>query len=132
MVTHTKLEVLKFQNLKTLKNSETLLRSLEFVIHQNLEHDVITVSNLVENWSSSTQISYSCRDVATGVVQICSKEGWVRVIWINDKIITSIKPKGRKQYICCHLQYQILKVQNRINHDEYWYQEKTVYSGISM
>ena len=49
MVTHTKLEILKFQNLKTLKNRETLLRSLEFMIHQNLEHDATTVLNLVRN-----------------------------------------------------------------------------------
>ena len=48
MVTHSKLEILKFQNLKTLKNPETL-RSLEFVIHQNLEHDAMTISNLVRN-----------------------------------------------------------------------------------
>ena len=32
------------------------------------------------------------------------------------KIITFIIPKGRKQYIRCFLQYQILK---RMNHDEY-------------
>ena len=41
---------MKFQNLETsLKNPEILLRSLEFMIHQNLEHDAITVSNLVRN-----------------------------------------------------------------------------------
>ena len=77
-----------------MKNSETLLRSLEFVIH--LEHDVITVSNLVENWSTSTQISYSCRDVAIGVVQICSNECWVRVIWINDKNNNVYKTKRKE------------------------------------
>ena len=45
MVHTPKLEVLKFQNLKktSLKNPEILLRSLEFVIHQNLEHDVISL-----------------------------------------------------------------------------------------
>ena len=37
------------------------------------------------------------------------------------KIMTFIKPKGRKQYICCFLRYQILKAQKCINHDEYWY-----------
>ena len=35
------------------------------------------------------------------------------------KIITFLKPKGRKQYICCFLQYQILKAKKHINHDEY-------------
>ena len=51
MVKHKKaLEVLKFQNLKTsLKNPETLLRSPQFVIHQNLQHHAITVSNLIRN-----------------------------------------------------------------------------------
>ena len=39
---------------------------------------------------------------------------------LTTKIITFIKPKGRKQYTCCLLQYQILKAQKRINHDEYW------------
>ena len=63
----------EIQNSKTLKNPKTLLRSLEFVIHQNLEHDAITVSNLVRNWNILIQISYSCRNVANlGVLQICS------------------------------------------------------------
>ena len=47
MVTHTKARSFKISKLKTLKNPETLLRSLEFAIHQNLEYNVITVSNLV-------------------------------------------------------------------------------------
>ena len=34
------------------------------------------------------------------------------------KIIMFIKPKGRKQYICCFLQNQILKAQKRINHEK--------------
>ena len=38
MVTHKKLKVLRFHNLKTLKNSENLPRSLKFVIHHNLDH----------------------------------------------------------------------------------------------
>ena len=65
MVKHKKaLEVLKFQNLKTsLKNPETLLRSPQFVIHQNLQHHAITVSNLIRNWSISTQISCPCQNV---------------------------------------------------------------------
>ena len=33
-------------------------------IRVNLEHDAITVLNLVRNWSISTQISYSCRNLA--------------------------------------------------------------------
>ena len=40
------------------------------------------------------------------------------------KIITFIKPKGMKQYICCFLQHQILKVLKRINHVEYCYHVK--------
>ena len=55
---------MRFKNLKTLKNSESLLRSLKFVINQNLEHGAITVSNLIRNRSIATQISYSCRSVA--------------------------------------------------------------------
>ena len=38
------------------------------------------------------------------------------------RITTSIKPKGRKQCTCCSSQHQILKTQERINHDEYCYQ----------
>ena len=34
-------------------------------------------------------------------------------------MITFIKPKGRKQYMCCFLRYQILRGQNVINYDEY-------------
>ena len=45
-----KLKVLKFQNLKTsLKNPQTLLRSLEFVINQNLKYNAITVLNLARS-----------------------------------------------------------------------------------
>ena len=47
MVMHTKASSFEISKLKNFKNSETLLRSLEFVIHQNLEHDTITVTNLV-------------------------------------------------------------------------------------
>ena len=35
-----------------------------------------------------------------------------------------MKSKGRKQYISCSLQYQILKTQKGINHDEYYYHVK--------
>ena len=38
---------------------------------------------------------------------------------ILNKIITFIKPKGGKQYICCFLQYQILKAQEHINDGEW-------------
>ena len=40
------------------------------------------------------------------------------------KIITFLKPKGRKQYICCFLQYQILKAKKHVNHDDYCYHVK--------
>ena len=43
---------------------------------------------------------------------------------LMTKTVTLIKPKGRKQCICCFLQYQILTVQKHINHDEYWYHVK--------
>ena len=33
------------------------------------------------------------------------------------KIIPLVKPNGRKQYICCFLQYQVLKARKRINLD---------------
>ena len=35
-----------------------------------------------------------------------------------------MKPKGRKQYVYCFLQYQILKAPKRINQDEYCYHVK--------
>ena len=35
-----------------------------------------------------------------------------------------MKPKGRKEYVYCFLQYQILKAQKRINQDEYCYHVK--------
>ena len=38
--------------------------SLKFVIQINLEHDTIAVWNVARSWSISTQISYSCREVA--------------------------------------------------------------------
>ena len=40
---HTKAGNFEISKLKTLNIPETLLGSLEFVIHQNLEHDAITV-----------------------------------------------------------------------------------------
>ena len=43
---------------------------------------------------------------------------------LMTRTVTFIKPKGRKKYICCFLQYQILKVQKHINHDKYWYHVK--------
>ena len=61
IVTHTKARSFEISK---LKNLESLLRSLEFVIQRNLEYDAITVANLVRNWSISTHISYSCRNVA--------------------------------------------------------------------
>ena len=39
-------------------------------------------------------------------------------------MITSRKPKGRKQYICCFLWYQIINAQKHINYDERWYRVK--------
>ena len=50
------------------------------------------------------------------------------VTWGNGVLGIStpmfIKPKGRKQYICYFLQYQILKAQKLINHYEYSYHVK--------
>ena len=39
-------------------------------------------------------------------------------------MITSRKPKGRKQYICCFLWYQIINAQKHINYDVHWYHVK--------
>ena len=47
MVKTQSFEISKLKNL--FENLETLLRSLDFVIHQNLQHDAITVSNLARN-----------------------------------------------------------------------------------
>ena len=50
MVTYTKARSFEISKLKNLlENPETLLRSTDFVIHQNLQHDAITVSNLFQN-----------------------------------------------------------------------------------
>ena len=43
---------------------------------------------------------------------------------LRSKVITFVKSEGRKQYLCSFLQYQILKAQKRINHDEYCYHVK--------
>ena len=108
MVTHTKARSFEISKVKNfLENPETFLISLEFGIHHNLQHDAITVLNMVRNWSISTQISYSCPNNG-----------------LKIKIIAFIKPTGRKQYICCFLQCQILKVQKYINPDEYCYHVK--------
>ena len=65
MATHTKARSFETSKLKNLlENPETLLRSLDFVIHQNLQDNAITVSNLVRNLSISTQINCSCQNVA--------------------------------------------------------------------
>ena len=39
---------------------QALLWSLEFVIPQNLKHNTISISNLAQSWSISTQPSCSC------------------------------------------------------------------------
>ena len=81
----------KFQNLKTLKNPETLLRSLKFVIHQNLESDAIKISKLVRNWSVSTQMTYSNRNVAkTRIDNVIFGPYFTRVFPKDQKI--SSKP----------------------------------------
>ena len=113
MVTHTKARSFKISKLKTLKNPETLLRSLKFVIHQNLEYNVITVSNLVWIEVSQPRLANSVVTQRTGVLQICSNECWTRARWINDKNMEFIK-----------LKFQIVKAQKRTNHDKYWYQVK--------
>ena len=42
MVRHTKVQSFEISKLKkSLKNSETLLRSTEFLIHQNVDHNDI-------------------------------------------------------------------------------------------
>ena len=63
MVTHTEartFKISKFENLLEKPwNPPGITR-----ICENLEHDAITVSDLVRNWSISTQISYSWCNLA--------------------------------------------------------------------
>ena len=50
IVKHKQARSFKISKLKNLlEKPETPLRSLEFVIHQNLQHHAITVSNLIRN-----------------------------------------------------------------------------------
>ena len=65
MVIHIKAGSFEISKLKNLENPETLLRSLEFVIHQNLEHEAITKPSQFQTWFKIevSQISYSCRNV---------------------------------------------------------------------
>ena len=123
MVTHTKLEILKFQNFKTFKNPETLPRSLKFAIHQNLEHDAIAVSNLVQNWSISTQISY-CRDIS-------SNECWIRAKWINDKNNNVYKTKRKEIIHMLYFTISNLKSAKTHKSRHVLVSRKIVYSGIS-
>ena len=75
-------EISKLQNLlEKLWNPPEVTR-----IRVNLEHDAITVLNLVRNWSISTQISDSYRNLAKwGTRYFCSNECWIRARWIIDK-----------------------------------------------
>ena len=65
-----------------MKNPETLLRSLEFVIHQNYGHDAS-----FKLASISTLIRYSCRDIANWgtILLIVSSECWIKSKWMNYK-----------------------------------------------
>ena len=53
MMTHTeakRFEISKYKNVfEKPANLQTLMRSLEFAIHKNLEHDAIVVSNLARS-----------------------------------------------------------------------------------
>ena len=72
-----------------------LLRSLEFVIHQNFHHDTITVSKLARSWSISTQISYFCRKVA--IWDTPNMLQWMLApIYNNDKNYNVYKTKRKK------------------------------------
>ena len=73
-MTHTEAQVIEISKHKNLlkkpSNLETILKSLELVIHQNLEHDAIAVSHLARSFKFgskmiiSTEISYPFRKAA--------------------------------------------------------------------
>ena len=97
MVTHTEarsLEILKLKNL--FEKSSNPPQVNQFVIHQNLEHDALTVSKLARSWMISTQISYSFVTKQIGVLQICSNKFWIRATCINDKNNNVYKMKGKE------------------------------------
>ena len=62
---------------------QTPLWSLEFVIHQNVKHDTIAVSNLTRSWYISTHTSnYCCKKANLGTANLPKLLGimtwWVR------------------------------------------------------
>ena len=121
---------MRFQNLEPLKSSESLLRSLKFVIHQNLKHDAITVSNLVQNWSISTKISYSCRNVANwgtaSLLQQMLNKSQMSYKW--NKIY-----KTKKKETIHMLFFTISNLKSAKTYKSQWVlvSRKTVYSSIS-
>ena len=104
-------EISKLKQLGKLWNPPEVIKIWD---PSNLEHNTITVSKLVQNWSTWTQISYSFRNSKSASTNVKQEPDG-----LMTKMITFIKPKGRKQYMWCFLQYQILRGQNVINYDEY-------------
>ena len=98
------------------------------MIHQKLEHDAITVSNLARSWSISTQISYSCCKVANwgtpNLLQRMLNSG----TWINGKNNNVYKTK-RKETI--HMLFSNLKSAKTYKSRRVVLSRKPVYSGIS-
>ena len=123
---HTKARVFEISKLKNLflENPETIVRPLEVLIHPNLQHDTITVSNLVQ------KISYSCRDVANcgTILLIFSNECWIKAGWMNDKNDNVYKTK-RKEIIHT-LFFTIINAKTHKSR-QILLSRKTVYSGIS-
>ena len=107
-----------------MKNSESLLRSLKFVINQNLEHGAFTVSNLVRNWSIATQIRYSCRNVANwGTPNLLQRMlNKSQVDYKNNNVYRT--KRIETLHMLFFIKNQILKVQKCINHEEYWFHVK--------
>ena len=128
-VAHTKARVFEISKLKNLflENPETIVRPLEVLIHPNLQHDTITVSNLVQ------KISYSCRDVANcgTILLIFSNECWIKAGWMNDKNDNVYKTK-RKETIHT-LFFTIINLKSAKTHKsrQILLSRKTVCSGIS-
>ena len=125
MAKHTKARSFEISKLKTsMKNPEILLRIRIFDPSKfpiRCHHSFKLGSKL--NYLNSDQLLLSKRSRLK-----YSKSGPTNVEYepngLMTKTVTLIKPKGRKQCICCFLQYQILTVQKHINHDEYWYHVK--------
>ena len=120
-------EILKLKNL--LKKSWNPPESAK--ICENLEYDAITVSNLVQKWSISTQIIYYCLNLAKLVLHICSNKCRIRARCILDKNNNVYKTKRKETNQTSFFTKWSLKSRKMYKSRRVLLSRKTVYSGIS-